>query len=182
MIRLKLFKNTFRQGIIMGISFCLYTTLMWLTKLDTTYLNIGQYLDGAIIILPIIMVFWAIRQEHDAYTITIIERIVIAVHISFISYIIYDPFLYIYHEYINPEWFNAVLELKNAELQAADISKDKITDTLQKMKEINITQSGLFRPSTWIPSVFIIPILLALISIVFIRAKKKKKEKTSKQK
>ncbi|NQX80544.1 MAG: hypothetical protein HRT66_00915, partial [Flavobacteriaceae bacterium] len=53
-------KTSLKYGIIMGLSFCLYTILMWLTKLDSTYLNIGQYLDMLIILLPILVIFKAI--------------------------------------------------------------------------------------------------------------------------
>ena len=85
---------------------------MWLTKLDTTYLNIGQYFDMAIILLPISMIFWAIKQETNAYKVSIIQRIGIAIYVSAISYLIYNPYLYAYHHFINPEWYTAVLDLK----------------------------------------------------------------------
>ena len=96
----------------MGLAFCLYTTLMWLTKLDTTYLSIGQYFDMAIILLPIAMIFWAIKQETNSYKVLIIQRIGIAVFVGAISYLIYDPYLFVYHHYINPDWFISVLDLK----------------------------------------------------------------------
>ncbi|MBK9928909.1 MAG: DUF4199 domain-containing protein [Saprospiraceae bacterium] len=177
MIKTSFFKSTFKQGVIMGLSFCLYTTLMWVAKLDTTYLSFGQYLDMAIIILPIIMILWAINQERNSYTITVIQRIVIAIFVGAISYLIYDPFLFVYHHYINSEWFNSVLSLKEIELKAANESPERILEILQKMKESNATQSGLFRLSTLVPSVFIIPTLIALISIVFIRGKIKQRKK-----
>ncbi|MCX8481443.1 MAG: DUF4199 domain-containing protein [Sediminibacterium sp.] len=174
MIKFSLFKSTLKQGLIMGLGFCLYTTTMWLTKLDTIYLNFGQYLDMAIIVLPIAMIFWAIRQENNAYQVTIVQRIVIAIFVGTISFLIYDPFLYTYHHYINPDWFTAVLNLKEVELKAANISEDKIIDTLQRMKASNVAQSGLFRLSAIVPSVLIIPTLIALISIIFIRGKGKR--------
>jgi len=171
MVKFTLFKSTLKQGLIMGLGFCLYTTIMWLTKLDTTYLNFGQYLDMVIIVLPIAMIIWAIQQENKVFQVTIVQRIVIAIFVGTISYLIYDPFLYMYHHYINPEWFTSVLNLKEAELKATHIPEDKIIDTLQKMKVSNVAQSGLFRLSTLVPSVLIIPTLIALISIVFIRGK-----------
>jgi hypothetical protein len=164
-----IFKSTFKQGVIMGLGFCLYTTLMWVAKLDTTYLCIGQYLDMAIIILPIVIILWAIKQERNSYALTFIQRIAIAIFVGAISYLIYDPFLYVYHHYINPEWFNAVLNLKEFELKKVNESPERIMVILQKMKDSNIAQSGLFRLSTLVPSVFIMPTLIALISIVFMR-------------
>lgn len=172
-MRITLFKSTLKYGGFMGLGFCLYTTLMWLTKLDTTYLSYGHYLDMAIIILPIGMIFWAIRQINYASSVTVVQRIVIAIFVSAVSYLIYDPFLYVYHQYINPEWFNAVLDLKEIELKAANASQETILNTLQKMKDSNIAQTGLYRLSSFLPSVIILPTLIALISIVFIRAKPK---------
>lgn len=45
---------TLKQGSLLGLGFCLYTTVLWLTKLDSTYLNYGQYIN--IILLPIVMI------------------------------------------------------------------------------------------------------------------------------
>lgn len=171
MIKKSFFKSTFKHGVIMGLGFCLYTTLMWLTKLDTTYLSFGQYLDIAIILLPIIIILWAIRQENNSYNLSVIQRIGIAVFVGAVSYIIYEPFLYIYHHNINPEWFNSVLNLKEIELKAENLSQDEITETLQKMKASNVAQSGFFKLSTLIPSVIIIPMLIALFSLLFIKSK-----------
>jgi len=172
MINTTFFKSTLKQGIIMGFSFCLYTTLMWLTTLDTVYLNIGQYFDMAILILPILIILWAIKQENNLYTVTTVQKIIIAIFVGAVSYLIYDPFIYIYHNYINPDWFNSVLTLKEIDLNAVNIPHDKIVETLQKMKDSNVSQPGLFRLSTAIPSVIIIPTLIALISLIIVKRKK----------
>lgn len=171
MTKTTFFKSGFKQGIIIGLSFCLCTILMWLTKLDTTYLNIGQYFDIAIILLPVLMIFWIIKKHIDWYKVTIIQRIVMAVFVGFIPYLIYDPFLYIYHHYINPDWYNAVLNLKETGLIAAHIPQNKITAILKEMKTSPLAQAGLFRLSTAIASVIILPVLIALISLIFIRNK-----------
>lgn len=166
-----LLKGTFKQGIVMGLGFCFYTIFMWLTKLDTTYLNIGQYLDMAIIALPVFIILWAIRQENIKGKINVLERILIAIFVGLISFLIYDPFLYIYHHFINPDWFSAVLNLKEAELTSAKMDANVMADQLQKMKDSTVAQSGLFRLSALIPSVIIIPTLIALISLLFFRTK-----------
>ncbi len=156
----------------MGLSFCLYTTIMWLTKLDTTYLEFGQYLDIAIILLPIFVIFWAIKNETKKYRIKLIKRMGVAIFISAISFIIYDPFLYLYHHYINPEWYNAVLNLKLLQLSDSDKSTAEIADTLQKMKDSDIAKAPLFRLSALIPSVIVVPIIISFLSLIFIKNKK----------
>lgn len=157
------------QGIYMGLGFCTYTTLMWYTKLDTTYLNIGQYLDIAIILLPVVMILWAIQKAHQEGRIRWWERVLVALIVGAVSFLIYDPFLYLYHHHLNPNWFRYVLELKEFELQTAHTDPAIIRKTLHEMTLTNAAQSGMFRPSALIPSVVIIPTLIALVSLLVIR-------------
>lgn len=169
MQKLSFLKSTYKQGILLGLGFCLYTILMWLTKLDTTYLEYGQYLDIAIILLPIFMIFWAIAQEIKKYKVTLIQRIGIAIFVSAISFLIYNPFLYVYHHYINPEWYDAVLNLNEMKLNANNVPKAEIADTLQKMKDSDIAKAPLFGLSALIPSVIILPTIIGLLSSLFIK-------------
>lgn len=159
-------------GIIMGLLFCSYTILMWLLKLDSIFLNIGQYFDMAIILLPLTIISLAIHIENKRNSITLIKRLTIAIFISSISFIIYDPFLYIYHHFINPEWFVSVLELKERDLKTLQIPQNLINDELLKMKNSNVSQSGVFRLSSLIPSVIIVPVIIALLTLTFIKKSK----------
>lgn len=165
-------KSVLINGIILGFMFCLYTTLMWVSKLDTTYLRIGQYLDMAVILLPIVVIILAIVKLHKQQRISLAARFIVAIGISAVSYLIYDPFLYAYHEYINQEWFDSVLQLKETELKALGKTQSEIATTLEKMKANNKLQSGIYRMATLIPSVVVIPVLIGLISFLFTRKKR----------
>lgn len=166
-----LLSKTFRYGVIMGLGFCLYTTLMWLTKLDTDYLSVGQYFDIAIIAWPITMIFLAIRDAGKSQRITLFQRVFLALITGIVSYLIYEPFLYTYHHYINPEWFNSVLQLKEYELLSKETPRDVIAQTLDKMKATQQANDGLFTLTTLIPSVVILPTIIGLLSALFIRNK-----------
>lgn len=165
-------KTTYKYGIFMGLGFCLYTTLMWLTKLDTNYLSIGQYFDMAIIALPIGVIFKAIYEENKSYPIMISERIGIAIVVGFISFLIYDPFLYVYHNVINPTWFNAVLGLHESTLKASGMDAVGIAKQLDAEKVMNVKQAGVFKLGPFISSVLVLPTLIGLISLFFIRKDK----------
>lgn len=160
-----------RYGVLMGLGFCLYTTIMWLTKLDTEFLEIGQYFDIAIIILPILMINLAIKKANNVVRLNVGKRIVLSIWVGLISFAIYQPFLYLYHNSINPSWFDAVLELKKSEMIASHFSSNEITQTLKNMQEQNLKSNRLFSLAAFVPSVFIIPILLSIISLIFIRKK-----------
>jgi hypothetical protein len=142
---------------------------MWLTKLETEYLKIGQYLDMTIIILPLAVILLAIRKENSITTISVFQRICMVIYIGAVSFSIYDPFLYCYHNYINPEWFNYFFELKREELIIVISSQKEIGKI--DMRIINNGQNEMFKLSTLLPSVIIIPSFVAFLSLVFIRNK-----------
>lgn len=158
-----------KYGLLMGIGFCLYTTIMWLSKLDTTYLYIGQYLDMAIIILPIVIISKSINEKNKQVSVKFWERTAIAVYVGLISYAIYQPFLYSYHHFINPNWFDAVLSLKKSSLIATKMSSIEIGQILNKMIENNLVQDKMFSFSSFISSVIILPFFISLLSLIFIR-------------
>jgi len=161
-----------KYGVIMGVGLCLYTLLMWLTNLDSTYLHIGQYFDMAIILLPLSIISIGINKQNSLANITLLQRIVIAILIGAVSFLIYNPFLYFYHNVVNPEWFTAVLSLKELELTAANISPEVITEQLETMKNSSIANAGMFQVSSIIASVIVIPVLISFITLLFIKHKK----------
>ena len=150
---------------------------MWITKLDTTYLHVGQYFDILIILLPIITINLAIKKEIKLKKMTFLNRLLYSIGISLVAYIFYEPFLYLYHNSINPSWFNAVLELKEKELIAKNISIEIIQNTLEKMKSGNNIQSGFFSLSSLIPSVIILPTLSSILSYIVLKSKTDNKHK-----
>lgn len=162
-----LFKTLLKYGAAMGLGFCLYTMLMWLTRLDTTYLNIGQYLDIAILIWPIAMIFLAIRSAMSVSRVSIARRFGIAFVVGLVSFVIYAPFLYAYHNYINPTWFDAVIALQQGKMAEQNTDPVLIAEQVQKMKDIKEAQSGML--NGLLPSVIILPAMIALISLPFIR-------------
>lgn len=165
-------RTSLKYGVALGLGFCLYTTLMWLTNLDTTYLKIGQYFDIAIIVLPIGIIIGSIRKVSKDQNVTLAQRLIIAILVALISYAIYQPFLYTYHNFINPDWFLSVLQLKENELRAARIPQSIIDETLEKLKKSNLSQSAMFSLTTLIPSVVFIPILSVIVSLFFVRSRR----------
>jgi hypothetical protein len=164
--------RTASKGMFLGLGFCLYTTLMWLTQLDTTYLRFGQYIDMAIVFLPSGMIFWAIRHEMNYCNVSVWDRIVIAVFMGCISFVIYDPFLYTYHHFINPDWYASVLQLEEEKMRLKLLSDIEIHAELSKLGDSSVAKAGLFQISSLVASAVVIPILSALLSLIFIRNKR----------
>jgi hypothetical protein len=162
-------RTEIKFGIYLGLALCLYTIFLWLTKLDTTYLATGQYLDIAVILLPIIFTFLAISQKSKKTNLTFFKRILTGVMVNFVAFLIYNPFLIIYHRFLNPDWLKYVLELKEKELLAQNVAPDKIKNTLELIANSSNDLSHII--SGFIVGVIIFGIVFSLLTIPFIRSK-----------
>lgn len=169
-MKINVVKNV-KYGVLMGAGFCFYTLCMWLTQLDSTYLNIGQYFDMAIILLPLLIISLGIYQQNELNGVSLLQRGLIALLIALVSFIIYNPFLYFYHNVINPDWFSSVLALKEVELTQAKVSAELISEQLEMMKISAVANPRMFQLSSFIASVIVVPTLIALISLLFIKNK-----------
>lgn len=160
-----------KYGIYLGIALCLYTILMWLTKLDTVYLHIGHYFDFAVILLPLTFTFLAIRQKAREINLTFPKIILCGLIVNFLSFLIHTPFLIVYHQFINPDWLRYVFELKEKELVAQNVEPDKIKAMLNGIastsNDFNLMVSG------FIVGLLIFGIVFSLLTIPVIRSKTK---------
>ncbi|MBC8084999.1 MAG: DUF4199 family protein [Hymenobacter sp.] len=154
-----------RYGLLLGVSLCLYTTLMWLTRLDTTYLAVGQYLDIAVILLPISLIAAAIRQLLRRAPLRWWQRLGVGVGVGVVAELVYRPYLALYHAYLNPTWFSFVVALKKAELSAAGQSAAHITAELARLQAAHVRQAGMFS-GFWV-SALVLPALVALLTLPF---------------
>ena len=155
------------HGLLLGLSLSLYTTLMWLTRLDTTYLFIGQYLDMLIVLAPVGFIVAAIHRQCRQDHISGLQRVALAVGVMALAEVLYRPYLYLYHRVINPTWFAAVLALKQAELAAAGQSPATMATTLAHLQATQAAQTGMFH-GFWI-SALLLPVLVSLLTWPFLR-------------
>jgi hypothetical protein len=158
-----------QNGILLGLVLIVYSLLMWLTCLDAEYLNIGQYLDILVIIVPIIFIIRAIRHSLPIH---IGNRLLIATGVGLIAYLIHAPYMYVYHNFINPDWFDWVIALEKQKMVAQNIPTEDIQQKIEQMININKINNKVFTMGAFLPSVIIIPAFIALSSLVFIKNKK----------
>lgn len=158
-----------QNGLGFGLALCFYSVFMWLTHLDAEYLYIGQYLDILVVVVPIFFIFRAIKQVSQQTNIKIGYRLFIALGVGLVGYLVHTPYLYAYHNFINPDWFDAVLALEKENLLAKNIPMAEINTKLQAMSQKNNEQNKLFKLNTFVASVLILPLLISLLSLIFIR-------------
>jgi hypothetical protein len=154
-------------GLLLGLLLSLYTTAMWLTRLDTTYLAFGQYLDMAVALVPVGFIVAAIHQQRRQGRLNGLQRVALAVGVMALAETLYRPYLYLYHTLINPTWFAAVLALKQAELTAAGRSAATIATELARLQAGQARQVGLFH-GFWL-SALVLPALVSLLTWPFLR-------------
>jgi hypothetical protein len=154
-----------RYGIYFGLMMVFFTKMMWLTGLDTTHIAIGYYFETAEFIFPLIFVFAAIRAKSKQSKLTIINRIFTGLIVTFVSFLIHTPFLYIYHHFINPDWLKYKLEFNEQVLRSHNVPAEKIKEILESINDYNMIFGGL------IVGVFVMGIIFSLLTIPFIRSK-----------
>lgn len=160
-------KNLLKYGLLLGLLLCLYTVLMWLTRLDTTYLAVGQYLDVAISLLPISLLVLAIRQQLRHGQLRVLPRVGVGVGVGVVAELVYRPFLALYHAYLNPSWFSYVLALRRTELLAAGQQAAGVAAEVARLQAVQARQAGVFS-GFWL-SALALPALVALLTLPFLR-------------
>jgi hypothetical protein len=160
-------RTLFTYGLLLGLLLGLYTTAMWLTRLDTTYLAYGQYLDMAVALVPVGFIVAAIHQQRRQGHLSGLRRVALAVGVMALAETLYRPYLYLYHTLINPSWFAAVLALKQAELTAAGRSATTIATELSRLQAGQAQQAGMFH-GFWL-SALVLPALASLLTWPLLR-------------
>ena len=61
--------------------------------------NISKF-DMAIILLPLLIISLGIYQQNELNGVSLLQRGLIALLIALVSFIIYNPFLYFYHNFL----------------------------------------------------------------------------------
>ena len=166
-----LLRTLLTYGLLLGLLLGLYTTLMWLTHLDTTYLAAGQYLDIAVLLLPVGCLVAAIRQQCRLGYLSGLRRLALGVGVMALAETLYRPYLYLYHTVINPTWFSAVLTLKRTELTAAGRSAAAIATELARLQAGQARQAGMFH-GFWL-SALVFPVLVTLLTWPLLRNRKR---------
>lgn len=160
-------RTLFTYGLLLGLLLGLYTTFMWLTRLDTAYLATGQYLDLAVVLLPVGCVVAAIHRQRRQGHLSGLRRVALGVGVMALAELLYRPYLYLYHTVINPTWFSAVLALKRTELLAAGRSAASIAAELARLQTSHAQQAGMFH-GFWL-SALGLPVFVALLTWPLLR-------------
>jgi uncharacterized protein DUF4199 len=126
-----------KWGIILGVTVCVWTLLLHVLGLYTTRLQLGQYADIVATVIPIVILFLAIRERrarNPGQTLTIGEGLATGVVTGLVSVPITAGFLWIYHHYINPRWMDLLIAWKEEQLRAQAKAPETISATIEAMR------------------------------------------------
>jgi hypothetical protein len=118
-----------KWGIILGVTICVWTMLIHMLGFYTTRLQLGQYADVVATVIPIVILFLAIRERrarNSGQTLTIGEGLSTGVVTGLVSVPITAGFLWIYHHYINPRWMDLLVAWKEEQMRAAGQTPEAI--------------------------------------------------------
>ncbi|GAB4475596.1 MAG: hypothetical protein OHK0057_23530 [Thermoflexibacter sp.] len=91
------------------------------------------------------------------------NRLLIATGVGLITYLIHVPYMYVYHNFINPDWFDAIVTLRKHNMEAQDIPKAQIQLKIEQMIKTNKINNKVFSMGAFLFSVIIIPAFTTLV-------------------
>ena len=126
-----------KWGIIFGVAICVWTLLLHVLGFYTTRLQLGQYADIVATVIPIAILFFAIRERrarNPGQTLTIGEGVATGMLAGLVSVPITAGFLWVYHHYINPRWMDLLVAWKEEQMRAAGTASEPIRTTIEGMR------------------------------------------------
>lgn len=152
------YHKTIKYGLVMGITLCVYTMIVFLLRLDRENLNIGEHVDRLVILVPMLFTFMGVRSVAKESEFTYWESLKSGLLLNLISFLIYTPFLILYHHFINPEWLEYLVKFTEEELLQKNASAETIKVSLEQVRklstDINHIASGLIFGVLVLGSVF----------------------------
>lgn len=125
-------------GLIFGLGICAYTLIGHLLGFYTNNIQAGKYSDVAIILLPIVILFLALRENRILNgSLTLFQEIKTGLLVALVSYPISTAFLWIYNHYINPNWLDSILDLEQNNILQAGVGAGEIASRLEKLRAGN---------------------------------------------
>ncbi len=131
-------KTEAKFGIILGVGICAYTLIAHFLGFYTNNIQAGKYGDMVIIILPIVVLFLAIREKRNVQEfLTIPGGIKTGLLTVLISYPISTTFLWIYHHLMNPNWFENILAYEQKVMEKSGLRSAEIAAKVDALKAGN---------------------------------------------
>lgn len=157
-------------GLILGFGICAYTLLAHLLGFYTTNIQTGKYADIAIMLLPMIVLFLAIREKRSRLgSLSLLQGIKTGLLVALISLPISTAGLWIYHHFINPNWLEFILTYEREMLTQSGIGA---AEASAKLDAIRAGNSDFAQIAGGLVGTLILGLILSLIFSLILRKRR----------
>jgi len=163
-------RTEIKYGLIFGAGICLYTLSAHLLGFYTTDIQIGKYGDIVIILLPIVVIFLAIREKRQVDgSLSLFQGIKTGLLVALVSFPISTIFLWIYHHYINPNWLEFIIEYERGNMVQAGLGA---SDTAARINAIRAGNSDFAQVVGGFVGTIVIGFIISLVISLILRRRK----------
>lgn len=157
-----------KYALLCGAGLSLWVLAEYALGFHSTSLEIGQYSGYFSILVPLILIYSALRdrQEKNGPQLSWKDGIDSGFRIAFYSGVLFTLFMIIYHVYINPEWIDATVEWQRKKLILGGATDDEIGRFTEMHRNMNSLAAQII---TGFVGTTTIGVLITLIEIPVVR-------------
>ncbi|MBI3789735.1 MAG: DUF4199 domain-containing protein [Gemmatimonadetes bacterium] len=158
-------------GVALGAAVCVWTMAVHLLGWYTTNLGAGKQADVAALVLPVVILFLAIRDARRRLggNLSVLQGVATGVVAGLASTPIATGFLWYYHHGINPRWTEYLVAYERARLVAAGASPSDVAKQLDALRRLSEDGAQLRGALT---GTFVLSLLLSTIFAVVLRRRR----------
>jgi hypothetical protein len=162
-----MFKSEIKFGIITGAGICLWILTEFLLGFHTVRMNIGEYSMYFVVIIPLITIYYGIKEKRDTQNkgvISLGSGIKTGLMISLIAAVITSIFIIVYFNYINPKYFEYGIAYQKEKFYLKGKTNIELSEQLKNIKAVfSFINQLLFQILGTVGTGFIISVVLSFI-------------------
>jgi len=129
----------YRYGLLCGVGMSIWVLIEFALGFHTTSLEIGQYSGYVSVFIPIVVIYVALKEQQTTLNVVLPLKAGIntGFQIAIISAAIFTLFLFLYNNYINPEWIDAMVQWQRKKLILSGATDDEIGRFMDQNRKMN---------------------------------------------
>lgn len=124
-----------KWGALLGVAVCVWTIVVHFLGWYTTDLAKGQIADQVAVVLPVVALFFAIREHGQRLgrAPRVTESLVTGVLTGLVSVPIAAGFLWVYHRFINPRWLDLLVAHERERLAREGAAPEQVAQRVERL-------------------------------------------------
>ena len=130
-------RGAIKWGIVLGVAVSLWTLGVHALGIYTTRLELARPVDIAATVIPIVVLFLALREARDRAPdrrLPVGRGLAVGVLTALVSWPISTAFLLFYHRVINPRWLDLLVAYEERRLRAGGASPTQIASQVERLR------------------------------------------------